>query len=188
MTAESSTSIDLGLCMIDFQYHYILILLCRASPTFRQRAISSSKQMLLLLELMVSDSEEPFNGIVWQLVCTPFTAFLTLFTNIISRSRLQQSAQEHAEALKAMERLPAYLGKMSLRSSLAKKLERVAGTLLEHAKSITGSLATSRSANAYAPEPTFQDDRSQWDAIFNGVLVSQQASDNLTLDPIEFPR
>lgn len=90
--------------------------------------------MLHLLEHMVSDSEEPYNGIVWQLLCSPFTAFLALFGELLSNGR--RESQENKEYLDAMEQLPIFLEKMSLRNSLAVKLERIAVVLVKHARSV----------------------------------------------------
>ncbi|KAL9089772.1 MAG: hypothetical protein Q9165_005566 [Trypethelium subeluteriae] len=83
---------------------------------------------------MVSDSEEVYNGIVWQLVCNPFTPFLILFGEILSNGRGE--TEENEEALAAMEKLPTYLSKMSVRNSLAAKLQRVATILMQHARSV----------------------------------------------------
>ena len=99
----------------------------------KTQCIDSSKRMLHLLEDMVSDSEEPYNGIVWQLLCGPFTPFLTLFGEILSNGKGE--SEENEESLAAMEQLPVFLGKMSLRNSLAAKLERVAVVLVQHARS-----------------------------------------------------
>lgn len=90
--------------------------------------------MLHLLESMVSDSEEPYNGVVWQLLCGPFTPFLTLFGEILSNG--QRASEGNKEALTAMEQLPTFLNKMSVRNSLAGKLERTAVVLVEHARSV----------------------------------------------------
>jgi hypothetical protein len=134
LDASSAASIDLGLRTLSFQYQYLLILLARSSSRMRTQCIDSSKRMLLLLEHMVSDSEEPYNGIVWQLLCCPFTPFLALFGEILSNG--MGESEENKEALAAMEQLPVYLGKMSLRNSLAAKLERIAVVFVQHARSV----------------------------------------------------
>lgn len=129
--------------MVTFQYHYLTILLARSSNRKKGRCIDSSKRMLHLLHNMVSDSEEPFNGIVWQLLCCPFTPFLTLFGEILSNG--QAASAENIEALVAMEQLPIYLEKMSLRNSLAAKLERIAVVFVQHARSVVQSEGTNGS-------------------------------------------
>ena len=83
---------------------------------------------------MVSDSEEPYNGIVWQLLCCPFTPFLALFGEILSSGKGE--SEENEDALAAMEQLPLYLGMMSSRNSLAAKLERIAAVFVQHARSV----------------------------------------------------
>lgn len=90
--------------------------------------------MLRLLEYMVGDSEEPYSGILWQLLCGPFTPFLELFGEIVSNGK--GKSEENQEALIDLERLPVFLRKMSLRNSLAGKLERIAVVFVQHAKSV----------------------------------------------------
>lgn len=94
----------------------------------------SSKEMLYLLRDLVSDSEEVYNGIVWQLVCCPFTPFLALFGDILANKGTKQEADR--QALAAMEELPVFLKKMGLRNTLAAKLERIAVVIAQHAQSI----------------------------------------------------
>ena len=96
------------------------------------QCIDSSKRMLRLLEYMVSDFEEMYTGIAWQLLCNTFTPFLELFGEIVSNGK----SEESQDALAAMEQLPVYLRKMSQRNSLAAKLERIAVVFVQHAKSV----------------------------------------------------
>ena len=134
LDTSSAASIDLGLCNVNFQYEYLFILLARSSPPMKVQCIESSKRMLRLLENMVSNSEEPYNGIVWHLLCGPFTPFLYLFGELLSNGKGE--SEENKEALAAMEQLPVFLDKMSSRNSLAAKLERVAVVLVQHARSV----------------------------------------------------
>lgn len=126
-------SIDLGLHTLEFNYHYLLVLLGRTSNSMKAETIQSSKEMLHLLRHLVSDSEEVFNGIVWQLVCCPFTPFLTLFGEILARKSTQT---EDEEALAAMKELPWFLEKMGLRNSLAARLQGIASVFVQHAESV----------------------------------------------------
>ena len=103
----------------------------------RKQWIDSSIRMLHLLENMVSDSEEPYNGIVWQLLCSPFTPFLALFGEVVSNAK--GTSKEREEYLAAMEKFPGFLRKMGLRNSLAKKLGRIALILVQHARSVINS-------------------------------------------------
>jgi hypothetical protein len=95
----------------------------------------SSKDLLHLLDHLVSDSQEPYNGIVWQLICCPFTPFLTLFGEILSNASMP-GPEESKVMLSAIERFPIFLKRMGLRNSLALKLERVAVILVKHARSV----------------------------------------------------
>lgn len=134
LDAAGAASIDLGLHMLDFQFHYLWVLLARSSNEMKIQCINSSKQLLHLLQHLVSDSEEPFNGIIWQLTCCPFTPFLYLFGDILANE--DKTSEENKEALAAMEQLPVYLGAMGLRHTLAVKLERIAMVFVQHARSV----------------------------------------------------
>jgi hypothetical protein len=94
----------------------------------------SAKEMLHLLDYLVSDSEEVYNGIVWQLVCCPFTPFLTLFGEILANKGAKHDADR--QALAAMQKLPLFLKRMGLRNTLAAKLERIAVVIVQHAESV----------------------------------------------------
>ena len=104
------------------------------------QCIDSSKQMLRLLKDMVSDSEESYNGMVWHLICAPFTAFLALFGEALSNGK--GGSRENMDALDAMGQLPIFLREMSLRNSLATKLERIAADLMQHARSVIHAQGT----------------------------------------------
>lgn len=134
LDANGAASIDLGLCSVSFQYEYLFILLARSSTRMRAQCIESSKRMLRLLEDMVSDSEESYNGMVWHLLCGPFTPFLDLFGELLSNGKGE--SEENKEALAAMEQLPVFLDRMSSRNSLAAKLQRIAVVLAQHARSV----------------------------------------------------
>lgn len=100
----------------------------------KAETIQSAKEMLYQLRDLVSDSEEVYNGIVWQLVCCPFTPFLSLFGEILANKGPKQDADW--EALAAMQELPAFLKKMGVRNSLAAKLEHIAVVIVRHAESV----------------------------------------------------
>ncbi|KAJ9605085.1 hypothetical protein H2200_010475 [Cladophialophora chaetospira] len=134
LDARNAASIDLELHSLSFMYEYLRILLARSSSHMRTQCIESSKRMLHLLEHMVSESGELYNGIDWQLLCGSFTPFLELFGEIVSNGK--GGSQETQDALAAMEQLPVFLGKMSSRNSLAAKLERIAVVFVQHAKSL----------------------------------------------------
>jgi hypothetical protein len=97
----------------------------------------SAKEMLHLLRYLVSDSEEVYNGIVWQLVCCPFTPFLTLFGEILANKGPKHDADR--QALAAMQELPLFLKSMGLRNTLAAKLERIAVVIVQHAESVVNA-------------------------------------------------
>lgn len=131
---KGAASVDLGLHTLEFNRQYLLVTLGRASSNMRAETIQSSKEMLYLLRHLVSDSEEVYNGIVWQLVCCPFTPFLTLFDDLLADKEAAHA--DRLAALTAMRELPVFLKKMGLRNSLARKLEGVAAAIVQHAESV----------------------------------------------------
>jgi hypothetical protein len=91
LSPRNATSIDIGIHSLTFTYHYLLILLPRSSSSssssstfnhFRTQCLSSSKQLLHLLDNLVADSTEPYIGMIWLLLCDQFTPFLELFGEI----------------------------------------------------------------------------------------------------------
>lgn len=139
LDAKGRASVDLGLRTLEFNRHYLLLILGRSSRNMKTETIRSAKEMLHLLTHLVSDSEEVYNGIVWQLVCCPFTPFLTLFGELLSNRGALHADRE--DALAAMRELPAFLSKMGLRNSLAKKLAGISSIILQHAESVVQAAA-----------------------------------------------
>lgn len=134
LDAKGVASIKLGLRTLEFNRHYLLVILGRASSDMKSETTQSAIEMLNLLQDLVSDSEEVYNGIVWQLVCCPFTPFLFLFGEILANKEADQGSS--TTSLRAMTELPAFLNKMGVRNTLAAKLERIAATILQHAESV----------------------------------------------------
>jgi hypothetical protein len=126
-------SVKLGLYTLEFNRHYLLVLLGRSSGKLESETISHAKEMLYLLKYLVSDSEEVYNGIVWQLVCCPFTPFLALFGQILDNKG--DARRDNVEALAAMKELPVFLEAMGRRNTLAAKLTDVARIFVKHAES-----------------------------------------------------
>ena len=140
LDTRAAASIDLGLSTFCFTYYYYSILLMRSTANLRSQCIETCQKMLQLLDHLVSDSEEVYNGIVWVLICCPFTPYLILFREILAKANGHSSVGEKKRALAAMEHLPTFLSKMSLRNSLAAKLEGIATTIIQHARSIISRL------------------------------------------------
>lgn len=134
LDAKGIASVKLGLRTLEFNRHYLLVTLGRASSDMRAETMQSAKEMLYLLRDLVSDSEEVYNGIVWQLVCCPFTPFLALFGEILANKGPTQDTDR--QALEAMKELPTFLKKTGLRNTLAAKLERIAVVIVQHAESV----------------------------------------------------
>jgi hypothetical protein len=137
LDTKGIASVQLGLRTLEFNRHYLLVTLGRASSDMKVETTESAKQMLYLLKDLVSDSEEVYNGIVWQLVCCPFTPFLSLFGDLLANKGSKHDADW--QALAAMKELPGFLKKMGLRNTLAAKLERIAEVIVQHAESVVNA-------------------------------------------------
>jgi len=134
LDTKSLASVNLGLRTLEFNRHYLLILLGRSSGKLEPETITHAKEMLYLLKQLVSDSEEVYNGIVWQLVCCPFTPFLVLFGQILDNR--SSSRRDNVESLAAMRELPVFLEAMGRRNTLASKLHMIAEVFVDHAESM----------------------------------------------------
>lgn len=137
LDAKGVASVKLGLRTLEFNRNYLLVILGRASSGMKVETTQSAHEMLHLLKDLVSDSEEVFNGIVWQLVCCPFTPFLFLFGEILANK--ESNEESDANALAAMKELPDFLKKMGVRNTLAAKLERIAVVIVQHAEMVVQS-------------------------------------------------
>ncbi|RMX96252.1 hypothetical protein D0867_13212 [Hortaea werneckii] len=149
LSQASVRSLELGLRTMHSGYLYLSILLTRTCPELRDDCVLQSREMLCLLEDMVAHSEEVYNGIIWTLLCWPFTPFLTLFGEILTHgaSNLRQARQ----SLEAMEHLPVFLTQMGKRNALARQLEVTASTLLTHAWSVIYPTASGQGKTATSP-------------------------------------
>lgn len=125
-----------------FTYLQMIVLITRASSSMKADCVDASRKMLNLLPCMVSDSEEPYNGIIWMLVCCPFTPLLVLFGEILSNSKV--TTETKLENLDAMEKVPEYLRAMGFRNTLAKKLVHIAEALVAHANTVVRGESTSQ--------------------------------------------
>lgn len=135
--------------MPTFQHSYLTLLLARSSPDLRSRGLEAAKKLLSTLKSLVSDSQEVYNGIVWHLVCCPFTAFLTLYGEVVSGRII--TTQDERSALTDMQQLPAYLAKMAEKNSLAAKLRPIAETLMKHARDRSEARALDRPNHVISP-------------------------------------
>jgi len=91
--------------------------------------------MLRLLDDLVTDVEEPYIGVTWQMLYFPWAPFLVLFGSIISSGAAGRTSKNE-QALKAMELLPTYFRNMSMRYIEARRLEKMAAATVQRARSI----------------------------------------------------
>ncbi|KAI3071241.1 transcriptional regulator family: Fungal Specific TF [Penicillium roqueforti] len=152
--AQNAKSIDIGLRSQDFHYFYLKILLFRKSPPRRSQCITSSKELLNLLLHLSPESDEPYHPFLWQLLYSPFTAFLLLFRDILLNPG--REPKDNQEALAAMENLPEFLEKMASRNPLATRLREVSRVLIGHAESVLTPSGQSRAgSDGLVAESTF---------------------------------
>jgi hypothetical protein len=149
LDAKALTSVNLGLHTLEFNRHYLLVLLGRSSGKLGPETISHAREMLYLLKYLVSDSEEVYNGIVWQLVCCPFTPFLALFGQILDNKGAVR--RDNVEALAAMKELPVFLEAMGRRNTLASKLHMIADVFVDHAESVVNPPPPRSKSSSFMP-------------------------------------
>lgn len=131
LAAGEEQSIELGIKFISFQYHYHCCVLLRSQRKWRQECLESSRAALSLLDGLVSDANEVYNGVIWALLYCPFTPFFVLFGDVLAKGK--PDSKKHS--LEAMERFPEFLRKMAPRHPQAARLHKISASLLDTAKS-----------------------------------------------------
>lgn len=138
---------ELGIKNQEFHYHHLKVLLIRSKSNLRDECISTSQQALFLLDDLVSDSNEVYNGIIWLLLYCPFTPFFVLFGDVLSKRMLKGNER----SLEAMEKLEIFLAKMRPRHPRAAKLHTIAAALVRHARiAVTKAESKTSKANVSA--------------------------------------
>lgn len=135
---------ELGIKNQEFHYNYLTVLLIRSKPTLREECVSASQRALFLLNDLVSDSNEVYNGIVWALLYCPFTPFFVLFGHVLSTRKISSNER----SLEAMEKLSTFLARMRPRHPRAAKLQTIAAALVKYARAVlTKSAGKASKAN-----------------------------------------
>lgn len=98
---------------------------------------------MLLLDKLVSDSNEVYNGVIWALLYCPFSPFFILFGDVLSKG----NAASKRQSLEAMEKLPEFMEKMAPRHPQAGKLYHISISLVKQARSILVDKLNQESAN-----------------------------------------
>ncbi|KAK0309865.1 hypothetical protein LTR01_004062 [Friedmanniomyces endolithicus] len=128
-------SLQIGLLYTRFQYYGAEIVITRGSGQEETVCHDESLKMLRLLADLVSDGEEPYIGVTWQMLYFPWAPFLVLFGSITSSERTGRTFEKE-QALEAMELLPTYFRNMSLRCVEARRLEKMAAATVQRARSV----------------------------------------------------
>ena len=111
------------------------MLLTRKRSQWKDQCLHSSREALFLLDGLVSDSGDVYNGVVWQLLYCPFTPFFVLFGAILSRD----SPISKQLSFEAMQCLPRFMEKMKSRHPQASKLYHISCSLTEEASTALGA-------------------------------------------------
>ncbi|KAK0858368.1 hypothetical protein LTS02_008988 [Friedmanniomyces endolithicus] len=135
LDSAGAKSLQFGLVYTRFQYHGAGIVLTRGSSQESTVCRDESLKMLRLLDDLVTDVEEPYIGVTWQMLYFPWAPFLVLFGSIISSGAAGRTSKNE-QALKAMELLPTYFRNMSMRYIEARRLEKMAAATVQRARSI----------------------------------------------------
>ena len=135
LDASGVRALELGIRCVEFQFHYLTVLLIKSQRHLRDECLEASQNALLLLDGLISGSVDVYNGVVWHILYCPFTPFFVLFAHVVAAAGSTSSER----ALEAMEHLPFFLKEMQSRHPLAGKLSDVAYNLFERAKSINES-------------------------------------------------
>lgn len=132
LSAQEKQSVDIGVKFFKFQYHYHCCVLLRSHKKWRKDCVKSSREAVGLLDGLVSDSNEVYNGVVWCLLYCPFTPFFVLFGEVLSSG----DATSRKLSLEAMQHLPNFMVKMAPRHPQAAKLHQISSSLVQQAKSV----------------------------------------------------
>ncbi|KAK5165380.1 uncharacterized protein LTR77_008909 [Saxophila tyrrhenica] len=149
MAPEALDSMRLGIKYQHFNYNYFKVLLIRSRPDLREECISSSQQILFLLEDLVSDSSEVFNGVIWVILYCPFTPFFILFGEVLSKGNTPSTKR----SLKALETMSSFLNQMRSRHPQAAKLHTIATTFVQYAQQVLRRSEDSKTEADAAADP-----------------------------------
>ncbi|TAQ85767.1 hypothetical protein B7494_g5913 [Chlorociboria aeruginascens] len=107
-----------------------MVYLTRSEKLYQSTCLKAARFAIFLLDRLVSNSNEVFNGIVWQLLYSPFMPYFVVFTNIISDPHSSQCFDD----LKLLRQVVLYFLQMDGNHKSACKMERVAETFISLAK------------------------------------------------------
>ncbi|KAF7185408.1 putative transcriptional regulatory protein C11D3.07c [Pseudocercospora fuligena] len=132
LALDGIRAIDQGVETLRFHYRFLLILLCRCHKSLRGQCTEVSQDMLRSLENLMSNTNEQYGALIWQLLHYPFFVFMALFGEILVTGKTQ--LQTNQKSLECMEHLPAFLNQLRRRTPLAYKMESVATRVIEQAR------------------------------------------------------
>lgn len=150
----------LGLVNLEFQYLYYKVLIIRSRPNLRDECVATSREALLLLNDLVSDTNEVFNGVIWILLYSPFTPFFVLFGEVLSAAASKRSAEQmksNQRSVDAMEAMVNFLQQMGPKHPQAPKLHTVAATFVKYARTAIERSRKKPKSQRSAVQPTATD-------------------------------
>jgi len=169
--------IQLGINVLIFQYHHLMVFLTRADNNSKKTCLDSARAAISLLDKLVSNSEQVFNGIVWQLLYQPFTPYFVLFANIISNPTSPNCFKD----LQLLRQVVLYFLQMHNNHPSARKLERIAETFTRLAEAyVRQSMEQQQAATSGGPYPIASGNRAERAsaAHIDGVSTPQTGSSN----------
>ncbi|ESZ91147.1 hypothetical protein SBOR_8481 [Sclerotinia borealis F-4128] len=130
-------SIEIGINFLIFQYHHSVVYLTRSSKQNHELCLFSARVAIKMLEKLVQNSNEVFNGILWQLLYYPFMPYFVLFCNIIA----DPHSPKCFEDLQLLRKVVYFFLRMHTQHRSARKLEQIAETFTRLAESfVRGSI------------------------------------------------
>ncbi|KAE8445521.1 hypothetical protein EG329_013284 [Mollisiaceae sp. DMI_Dod_QoI] len=123
-TDPEEEEVRLGVNIQQFQYHHLVVYLMRGDKNNERTCLESARTAVSLLEHLVSNSGQVFNGIIWLLLYQPFTPYFALFSNIISHPTSPTCFKD----LQCLRQVVLYFLQMNNNHPSAAKLEKVAET------------------------------------------------------------
>lgn len=132
------SEMELGLKFVEFRYHSLIVFLSRRRIADRGGCLASARRALALLESLVSNSSQVYNGIVWQLLYFPFTHFFILFGYILSEPRSVECTRD----LSLLRSTVSFFELMKHNHPTASELQKIAKTFANLAEKYVNEAGT----------------------------------------------
>ncbi|KAJ5383252.1 Transcription factor, partial [Penicillium concentricum] len=155
-SASQIREMTLGISTMKFQYLHSLILLLKGDDSSSVLRLSSAREAISTLSLMVSNWSSVYNGVVWQLLYCPFTPFFVIFGNIIHNNGAQASTiEQDLNLLSAtVDYFAEMRSQMRLLATVCSRLQHTASVFLQLAQVHVSRCALAETIET--PDKSFQ--------------------------------